>query len=56
MNRIEKIARLLEEFIRQDDRDREIAPSLKRMPKTDRSWEGFVSWAEKISRAMEESR
>lgn len=45
---IEIIAKFLEDFARDEDEDRKIAPSLTRLPKDETSWEGFIHSAEKL--------
>lgn len=52
MNKIEIIAKFLEDFAIELDRDNEIAPSLDRLPKDQNSWENFISDAKKLQRHL----
>lgn len=46
--RIRLVAQFLENFARSEDEDREIYPYLKRLPKTDTTWNGFIYDALKL--------
>ena len=52
MNKIEIIARFLEDFTMELGRDHEIAPSLKRIPKSEDTWKGFIYDAKKLERHL----
>lgn len=56
MNRIELIARFFEDVARKDDRDLKIAPSLKRLPREENSWQGWLRDAKKLSQLLEENQ
>jgi len=53
VNEIEIIARFLEDFTIKLDKDHEIAPSLKRLPKGYDTWKGFIHDAQKLCEVLD---
>ena len=53
---VEKIARFLEDLIREDDREKKLYPSLKRIPKEDDSWIGWVGSAKDLIKLLNEEK
>lgn len=53
--RLELIAKFLEKCARDDDYDRELAPSLKRLPQRVDSWNGWIGQAEELINILEKT-
>ncbi len=52
---VETIAKFLEDRSREDDAERERFPSLRRLPKTDDTWIGWVTAAEWLYRQLKDT-
>ena len=52
--REEKVARFLEDLFRKDDEEKELYPSLKRVPRDKETWIGWMGSAKDLLKLLDE--